>query len=391
MKRLLFLTFYFKPDLCAGSFRNSSLFDELKSISDKKNINVDVITTMPNRYSTYYKNANNLELSKNIKIHRIDIPNHKSGFIDQIFSFTVFFYRAVKISKKYNYDLVYASSSRLFTAFLGFYIARLNKSKLYLDIRDLFIDTINDVIPSKILKFFFLPFLNFIEKTTFNYATHINLISPGFYEYFKKYNKKNITFFTNGIDEIFLNNKFNNIYSKKEKYKIIYAGNIGEGQGLHKIIPKAALNLREKYEFVIVGDGGQLSKLKKKVYQLKINNVKFLNPVSRDVLIEYYNNSDILFIHLNDYDAFKRVLPSKIFELASYKKPILAGLSGYSKKFLNSEISHSYVFQPCNVKDMVEKISLINFEEKISRTKFINKYNRSKINNLMAKSIIKYL
>lgn len=28
--RLLFLTYYFEPDLCAGSFRNTSLFHEIR-------------------------------------------------------------------------------------------------------------------------------------------------------------------------------------------------------------------------------------------------------------------------------------------------------------------------------------------------------------------------
>ena len=44
MKRIVYLTFYFKPDLCAGSFRNSSLAIELSRQAKLKNIFIDLYT-----------------------------------------------------------------------------------------------------------------------------------------------------------------------------------------------------------------------------------------------------------------------------------------------------------------------------------------------------------
>ena len=46
----------------------------------------------------------------------------------------------------------------------------------------------------------------------------------------------------------------------------------------------------------------------------------------------------ILFIHLNAYPAFEKVLPSKIFEYAATGKPILAGVSGYSADFIRNNL-----------------------------------------------------
>jgi hypothetical protein len=46
-----------------------------------------------------------------------------------------------------DYDLVLATSSRLMTAALGALIARRKRARLYLDIRDIFVDTIGDVSP----------------------------------------------------------------------------------------------------------------------------------------------------------------------------------------------------------------------------------------------------
>ena len=58
------------------------------------------------------------------RINRIRIPDHNSGLLGQIKSFKVFYTEALKIAYQGNYDLVYASSSRLFTAFLGAKLAR---------------------------------------------------------------------------------------------------------------------------------------------------------------------------------------------------------------------------------------------------------------------------
>ena len=57
MKKILYLSFYFEPDLCAGSFRNSPLANELAKQVNGKAL-VDVITTVPNRYSSFSAEAN---------------------------------------------------------------------------------------------------------------------------------------------------------------------------------------------------------------------------------------------------------------------------------------------------------------------------------------------
>src|SRR5690606_27861061 len=119
MKRILYLTFYFEPDLCAGSFRNTPLLKELS----KQTLNsseIDVITTLPNRYSTFQAQAKQVEKIDNYTINRIQIPFHRSGMRDQIFSFRKYYLEAQKMANKKQYDLVFASSSRLFTAYLGY-------------------------------------------------------------------------------------------------------------------------------------------------------------------------------------------------------------------------------------------------------------------------------
>jgi glycosyltransferase involved in cell wall biosynthesis len=313
--------------------------------------------------------------------------------LDQVFSFKKFYSEVIKLNKNKRADLVFASSSRLFTAHLGFTIAKKSNAPLYLDIRDIFVDTMSDLFKSKILKLGVLPLLKLIEKKTFNYAKHINLISGGFKSYFSKFSNTEFTFYTNGIDEEFL--EATTVVVKKDKIgskkSIVYAGNIGEGQGLHKVIPNAAMELGGEFEFVIIGDGGTKKLLQDEIDNLSISNVVLEKPVNRKELYGIYSNADYLFIHLNDYPAFRKVLPSKIFELATFGKPIIAGVAGFAAEFINNEVSDSFVFEPCNDKQLVDFLKSAIASNTIDRKEFKLKYQRSNINNLMAQSILSYI
>ena len=143
--RVLVLSFYYTPDLSAGAFRTTSF---VKALSDRlaPGDEIDVVTTLPNRYQSFTREALTREDSGAMHIWRIKLPAHKSGLFDQARAFTVFLIAALRQTRHCNYDVVFATSSRLFTASLGAIIARRVGAPLYLDIRDIFVDTIKDIL-----------------------------------------------------------------------------------------------------------------------------------------------------------------------------------------------------------------------------------------------------
>jgi len=384
MKKILVLSFYYEPDLCAGSFRCKAFVDELSKLKT----HIHVVTTAPNRYESFKVDASKFNKSDNIIINRINIPSHNSGIIDQIRSFYSFYKGAKVLTAKNEYDIVFATSSRLFTAFLGARISRKKRIPLYLDIRDLFVDTISDIFSFKIASLI-RPVLYFIERYTFTSAKKINIVSKGFLSYFKKrYAGIPLSFFTNGIDKEFIQ------ASREHDLKrvpgsiinVLYAGNIGEGQGLHKIIPQIANRLKKRISFKVIGAGGLDQKLREKVAELGLVNVDLVSPMSRESLIEEYVKADLLFLHLNDYDAFQKVLPSKLFEYGAMNKPILAGISGYSREFIESEIPDCVVFKPTDSEEAVEKFESMSYSIN-PREKFIKKFDRQIIMSEMAQDL----
>ncbi len=139
--RIVVLSFYYHPDLCAGSFRATALIKALL-LKMPEDVEIEVITTLPNRYSSFTGEALELEKSPRLTIHRIRIPGHKSGMADQSIAFIHYAYHAFRLANKINCDLVFGTSSRLMTAVLSSFVAWTKKAPLYLDIRDIFVDTI---------------------------------------------------------------------------------------------------------------------------------------------------------------------------------------------------------------------------------------------------------
>lgn len=385
--KILFLTYYFEPDLCAGSFRNTSLFKALKLQLQSSDV-LDVITTHPNRYDSYKVETESKEKrGENVSIHRIRIPNHENGLLGQIKSFKVFYSEALKIAKNEKYDLVYASSSRLFTAFLGANFARKNKAKLYLDIRDIFREGIVEIFKNPLVKISLDIFLRPIEWYTFKRANHINLVSKGFESYFSKYKQAKFSYFTNGIDDVFLEPKKAAVFNEKKIKTIVYAGNIGEGQGLHIILPEVAKAYPATFKFIIYGDGGAKQKLINAIANEKVKNIEIRNPINRKLLIEEYQKADFLFLHLNKYKAFERVLPSKLFEYGAFDKPIIGGVGGYAAEFLKENMINVILFEPGDTETFINDLKEYKYTTSL-REDFVKKFSRSSINTVMAKSII---
>jgi glycosyltransferase involved in cell wall biosynthesis len=390
-KRLLILSFYFRPDLSAGSFRTTALVEKL--LQQCTDLKVDVITTFPNRYSSFNLQSHEEERHPHLHIRRIRLPSHRSGMLDQAKAFLYFAQQVSKIVGNDQYDLVFATSSRLMTAALGAWIAGRVKAPLYLDIRDIFVDAIQDALP-KIFSRILRPLFAWIENWTIHRATTVNLVSQGFEPYFyKRYPKQTFTSFSNGIDDEFLHLYEANSLSYrsgKEIVRVVYAGNFGEGQGLHAIIPALAKRIEGRAEFRLIGDGGRRTQLELALKQSGVSNVTLLDPMPREALIREYLEADVLFLHLNDYDALQKVLPSKIFEYAALSKPIWAGVSGFSARFIAEEVTNAAVFPPCNTKLALEAFEKL--ELKLTpRDLFVEKFNRKSIMEKMAANVLIFM
>lgn len=391
--KIVFFTFYYPPDLCAGSFRAVALAKALEKMIDT-NDELHIITTHPNRYASYKVAADNTEISGKIVIHRILVPTHQSGMLSQARSFGVYANLAYKLCKQLKPNFIIGTTSRLMTGLLAGISAYKMGCRYFIDLRDILSEALSDLYAKKnrILGMVCKVLFSFLERRLFNNAAGVNVVSEGFLSYFQNngVNTSNWSFFPNGVDSEFIQIATKKGTKLKQSKIILYAGNIGRAQGIEAILPDVAKKLGNNYSFIVIGDGRMRATLIERIKNENITNVEILNPVSRDKLVTFYQNADILFLHLNNMPSLRRSLPSKIFEYTALSKYIIAGLSGYSADFLSDSSPYASVFNPGDVEQCVHLIKKVE-SLKVDREKidiFVKEYARKKIMNKMASHIL---
>lgn len=235
-----------------------------------------------------------------------------------------------------------------------------------------------------------LPLFRLIEKRAFRRAARLNIVSEGFEGHIRSVAPEaDIRGFTNGIDEIFLSGDYSRSRTADVLPVILYAGNMGDGQGLHRIIPQVAKALEGKARLRLIGDGGKRRALEDAIAGAGVSNVELLPPVERDQLLGHYREADILFLHLNELEAFHKVLPSKIFEYAATGKPMMAGVSGHAAEFLCRHLQDVEVFSPLDSAAMVAAANrLLACPNTSDRTAFRESFARRKIMQRMADDVL---
>ena len=390
-KRILFLSFFYPPDLSAGSFRAVALMKALQA-QVSGDVQIDLLTTQPNRYQSFTRDALDCEEHKGLSIHRVQLPVRQGRLRSQAWSFLCFTWAVCRFVRGRQYDLVYATSSRLMTALLGALVAAAKGARLYLDIRDIFVETLQGVFKSAVWRPGVWLF-SALERWTIGHADRVNLVSPGFLPYFQsRYPKARFAVFSKGVDRAFAQQLADNEggVGCGEPLRVVYAGTIGAGQGLHSILPELAEQLEGQVRFQVIGDGSRSDELREALVQRKIENVELLKPIPRKELQDFYERADVLFLHLNDLPAFRRVLPSKLFEYAATGKPIWAGVGGYAAGFVNREIANAVVFPPCDAMQAVHCFEQLSMRC-VDRSAFTEHYSRERIMREMAQDVLELL
>lgn len=403
---ILILSFYYPPDLSPGSFRTQALVQALRRTLGKT-VDITVVAATPNRYKTHrpdtIDNTEETGGDEPNRLIRLPIKPHKSGLFDQALAYRSFFFGAQRACRNERWDLVYATSSRLMTAFTGAWIARKAGAPLVLDIRDLFVDTMGDLLRGSLLRLV-LPIFRMIEKYTFRSAAKVSTVSEAFVPYLRDRGvTAPIEFFPNGIDPLFIRIGHEDVPVDVQigatepaptilapRKRLVYVGNIGDGQGLDRILPETAAAVADTWEFHLVGYGGAIDKLKARIAELGVGNIIFHDPVPRDEVPRFYQDADVLFLHLNAIPAFERVIPSKIFEYGATDKPVLAGVAGYPASFIRNNLPDAHVFAPCDVDALVTVLrEQTPGPDRETRDAFIQRFRREVIMERLAEWITK--
>jgi glycosyltransferase involved in cell wall biosynthesis len=115
---------------------------------------------------------------------------------------------------------------------------------------------------------------------------------------------------------------------KKKGWKIVgYTGAHGVANALDTLIDAARLLKDEQVAVVLVGDGPQKARLKKKVKVEGIKNVWFFDPVKKDQIPSLLLNFDVAYIGLQRQPLFRfGIAPNKLMDYMMAARPVLMSI-----------------------------------------------------------------
>ena len=112
---------------------------------------------------------------------------------------------------------------------------------------------------------------------------------------------------------------------------------------------------RTEIVFLVVGDGAQFDELRADAQARELDNVIFTGLVEKERIPDILASSDACLIHLRNLDAFRVAMPSKTFEAAGMARPILMGVSGFAREFVD-RVGCGLNFEPENANALVEAV-----------------------------------
>ena len=361
--RILFLSDNFSPESNAPATRTYEHCVEWL----EKGAEVTVITCAPNypegKVFKGYKNKwwqeENIDGIRVIRVWTYITPNR--GLFRRILDYLSFCIASFFASLFVKTDVIIATSPQLFTALSGYLASFFKRKPWILEVRDLWPESIKAVDAME--ESFLLKMLDQLVLFLYRKADQIVVVTEAFKKRIHDCGIPNnkIHIVKNGVHLYKFqvaekNQSILDKYDLNDKFIVTYIGTHGMAHNLDFILDCANLVDNDNIHFLFVGDGAMKARLVKKAKQLQLTNVSLLDAVLKPEVPQYISVADVALIPLKKRDTFKKVLPSKIFENAAMKKPILLGVEGEAQAVIES-YGAGLCFEPENQIDFLDKLN----------------------------------
>ena len=385
--KILFITDNFPPEVNAPASRT---FEHISSWSNDASVEIIVITCFPNfpkgKVFDGYKNKfYESSYINNIRVIRVwSYISKNQGTFRRILDYLSFAFSSAIVGVFVKCDIIVATSPQFFTTWSAWFLSKLKRVPWIFELRDLWPDTISAV--SNIKNSFIIRLLHKIEINLYRSADSIVALTYSFKENLisRGIDRKKISVITNGVDlKFFKEENSPEVIDKlgiKNKFIIGYIGTHGLCQGLQFIIELIPSIKRDDIHFLFVGEGATKKDLINKAKDLQIKNITFLNMIKKKNVPKYLSSCHITIVPLINDPLFKTVIPSKIFESAAIKRPVLLGVKGEAKAIIK-KYNAGLCYEPENRESFIASLnSLLNYSNynnyKQGCTKLANDFNR---------------
>lgn len=346
MKKVLLISQNFYPEIGSAANRMKYVFQTLA-----KTHQVTLLTTEPGypNQNLYRENQfweDQLEEKDVIRI-KVRTKNYTRNIMKRFLFYLEIMLRFIHAILKQNkmVDVIYISMPPISVGVAGLFAKIFLKARLIVEVRDLWPEALVGV--NRWNKPWLLRLAYMLEKRIYHCADEIIVNSEGFVDYIvgKGIAKENIHFIPNSLTETEI--KIGAMLNKerlKEKYTVIYAGNIGLAQEMEDFFDMAERFQEDtRVQFKIFGYGFRLEEAKKQLVDRNLTNIMVLCPQARSIVLEEIKKADIAYVTLVDHPVFETVLPGKIIDYMGMGIPIIGNVSGYSRTIIrNARCGYTY-------------------------------------------------
>lgn len=319
---------------------------------------VTVVTCAPNFpagkvFKGYRNRLRQTEWMSGIKVVRVwsyITPN--VGFAKRIADYLSFALSAFIAGLTEKPDVIIATSPQFFTTLAGYGLSLAKRRPWIFELRDLWPESIAAVGAMKRGRL--VRWLEKLELFLYRKADRIIAVTPAFranlIERGVAANKIGVV--TNGVDKtLFEPSPKDGLLCEQlalnDKFVVGYIGTHGMAHGLEFILRSLSKLNTQDIHFLFIGDGAEKKKLLEIREQFAITNVSFVDSVTKNEVARYLSVLDVALVPLRRSETFKTVIPSKIFEAAAMRKPILLGVDGQAREIIESYGAGLY-FEPEN-------------------------------------------
>ena len=366
--KILFLTDNFPPEVNAPATRTMEHCKEWVKAGHE----VTVITCFPNYptgkvYPGYKNSPYKVEYMNGIKVVRVwSYMTANKGFIKRIADFISFSVTSFIAGLFQKCDIIVATSPQFFTALSGRTLHFFKRKPWVMEVRDLWPDSIKAVGAMKesiVLKYFSKE-----EIWCYRSAEKIVVVTDSFKrEIIKKgIPAEKIFVIKNGANtELFRpqekSKELLRKYKMEGKRVLGYIGTLGMAHKIDFLID--CVKGLDDYVLMILGNGAERENIKAKIENENIKNVVLVDAVPKNEVVDYVALQDAALVNLRRTPLFTTVIPSKIFETASMRIPILLGVDGEAREMVESYGAGLY-YEPENREDFLDKLNrLFSLEE----------------------------
>jgi len=335
MKILVFSQYYYPEN-----FRINSLCEELV----KRGHEVTVLTGYPSYpygeiyegygfFKKYEKNVNG------VKIIRMPVVPRGHNSIMMLFNMVSYvllgYIWALFTRGKFDKTFVFEVSP-VTVALPAVFLKKLKKVPVYMNVQDLWPENVEVILG--ITNKYIIGIINRIVDYIYRNVDKVLCSSNSFVDRIcnRGHSEEKVLFWPQFAEDIENSGDIPMEYDS-ELFNTVFAGNIGEAQGIDTIISASEILKEENIKFFIVGDGRAKERLVELVKKKGIEeNVIFTGRKSPKDAQRYIKHADCALLTLSDNPLFKMTIPAKLQTYLSCGVPIVASADGEVKEIINN-------------------------------------------------------